>query len=54
MEKHQHKHLHAAYMWEVKAAPEKRKKQQNPHLHGKKQQNTHLHGKKTIKKIKQS
>lgn len=38
MGKHQHKRLHAAYLWEVKAAPEKKKKkQQNPHLHGKKQ-----------------
>jgi hypothetical protein len=36
MGKHQHKQLHAAYLWEVKAAPGKKKKQ-NPHLHGKKQ-----------------
>jgi hypothetical protein len=25
MGKHQHKQLHAAYLWEVKAAPEKKK-----------------------------
>jgi hypothetical protein len=35
MGKHQHKQLHAAYLWEVKAAPGKKK--QNPHLHEKKQ-----------------
>jgi len=44
MGKHQHKQLHAVYLWEVKAAPEKKKKK-------KKQQNTHLHGKKKSRKL---
>jgi hypothetical protein len=30
MGKHQHKQHHATYLWEAKAAPERKKKQQNP------------------------
>lgn len=42
MGKHQHKQLHAAYLWEVKAAPEKKTSKILTYME------------KTIKKIKQS